>query len=68
MESLGDKLDVDKVVNAPTGLNNFLKEVNNLDFGKLKAVPVNLEKLIDLLSKNVLKNAKFNPLNMKVNN
>ena len=68
MESLGDKLNVDKVVNAPTGLNNFSKEVNNLDFGKLKAAPVNLEKLIDLLSKKVLKNTKFNPLNMKVNN
>ena len=56
------------MVNAPTGLNNFSKEVNNLDFGKLKAAPVNLEKLIDLLSKKVLKNTKFNPLNMKVNN
>ena len=68
MESLCDKSDVDEVVNAPTGLNNFLKEVSNLDFGKLKTVLVDLEKLIELLSKKVLKNTKFNPLNMKVNN
>ena len=43
-------------------------KVNDLDVGKLKTVPVNLKKLIDVVSKEVVKNTKFNTLSTKVNN
>ena len=35
-----DKLDINKLVNVTTSLNNLKKKVDNLDVGKLKTVPV----------------------------
>ena len=35
-----DKLDINKLVNFSTSLNNFKTNVADLDVGKLKTVPV----------------------------
>ena len=43
-------------------------KVNDFDVGKLKAVPVDLKKLSDVVDNEVVKNAKFNTLKAKVNN
>ena len=43
-------------------------KVDDLDVGKLKAVPVNLKKLIDVVVNEVVKNVKFNTLKTQVNN
>ena len=37
-----DKLDIAKLVNVPTSLNNLQTKVDDLDVGKLKADLVNL--------------------------
>ena len=34
-----DKLDINKLTNVPTSLNNLKTEVDNSDVGKLKIVP-----------------------------
>ena len=63
-----DKLDINKLVNVRISLNNLKTKVDYLDAGKLKSVPVDLKKLIDVVANEVVKNAKFNTLNTKVNN
>ena len=40
-----DKLDINRLVNAPTTLNNLKTKVSNLDVGKLKMLPLDLKKL-----------------------
>ena len=62
-----DKLDVNKLADVPTDLNN-IKNVENLDIGKLKSVPKDLKKLSNVVSKENLKTTKFNKLNVKVTN
>ena len=47
-------------------MNNTKTKVDNLDVGKLKAVPVHLKKLSDLVANEVVKNAKFNTLKKKI--
>ena len=41
-----DKLDINKLVNVPTGLNNIKTKVNKLDHGKLETVLVTFKKLM----------------------
>ena len=67
MKTEVDKLDIDKLVNVPTCLNNLKTKVDDLDVGKLKNVPVDLKKLSNLVGNEVVKNTKFNTLNTKVN-
>ena len=43
-----DKLDIGKLVNIPSSLNNLKTKGDDLDIGKLKIVPVGL-KLSDVL-------------------
>ena len=62
------KLDIAKLVNVPTSLNNLKTKVDGLDAGKLKVVPVDLKKLSDVVNNEVVKNAKLNTLKRKVNN
>ena len=62
-----DKLDINKLVNVTTGLNNSKTKVYDLDDDKLKTVPVDLKKLRDVMNKEVVKQM-YNKLNMKVNN
>ena len=61
-----DKLDINKLVNFPTCLNNLKIKVNDLDVGK--TVPVDLKKLSDVVDNEGGKNTKFNTLKTKVNN
>ena len=63
-----DKLDVNKLVNATGGLNNLKTRVDDLDVNMLKTVPLDLKKVSNVVNKKVVKNTKFNKLNMKVNN
>ena len=67
-----DKLDINKLVNVPTSLNNLKTKVDDLNVGKLKTVPLlkktNLKKLSDLIDDEVVKNTKFNTLKTKVKN
>ena len=43
------------MVNVPTSLNNSKKRVDDLNFGKLKTVPVDLKKLSDIVDNEVVK-------------
>ena len=63
-----DTLDINKLVNVPTGLNKLKAKVNDLDVSKLKTVPVDLKKLSDIVDNEVVKNKTFNTLKTKVNN
>ena len=67
MKTEVDKLDIYKLVNVPTGLNNLKTKVDDLDVDKSKTVPTDLKKLSDVGSKEAVKNTKFNKLNTKVN-
>ena len=40
-----DKLNINKLVNVPTTLNNLKTKVDDLDVGKLKIVPIDLKKI-----------------------
>ena len=40
-----NKLDINKPVNVPTSLNTLNTNVDDLDVGKLKTVPVGLKKI-----------------------
>ena len=53
-----DKVSINKLVNVPTGLNNFETKVDDLDFDKLRNVRVDLKKLTDVVSKGVEKKTK----------
>ena len=54
-----DKLDINKLVNVPTSLNNLKTKVDDLDVGKLKTVPVDLKKLSDAVDNEVDKKYKM---------
>ena len=56
------------MVNVPTVLHNLKTKVNNLDVGKLKTVPVVLQKLSDVVDKENVKNTKINTLKTKASN
>ena len=62
-----DKLNINKLVIVPTSLNNFKTEVNVLDVGKSKTVPIGLKKSSGVVKIEVVKNTKINKLNTKVN-
>ena len=63
-----EKLDINRLVHGLTGLNDLKTKVDDLDVHKLNTVPVDLKKLSDVVSKEVVKSTKFNKLNTKVNN
>ena len=66
-----EKLEIAKLVNIPTSLNNSKMKVDDLDVSKLKTVSAYLKKLMylcDVVDKEVVKNTKFNTLKTKVNN
>ena len=60
-------LDINKLVNVPTSLNNLKTKVDNSDVGILKSVSVDLHKLNDVVDNEVVKNTKFNTLKTQVN-
>ena len=51
-----------KLVNVPSSLNNLKTNVDGLDVGNLKTVPVRLKKLSDLVDNEIVKNTKFKTL------
>ena len=55
------------MVNIPTSLNNLKIKVEDLNVGKLKAVPVDLKKLSDVVVNEIVKNTKSNTPKTKVN-
>ena len=67
MKAEVDKLDINKLINVLTSLNNLKTKVKDLDFGKLKTVPVDLKKLSDVADNEIVKITKFNKLKTKVN-
>ena len=62
-----DKLDINKLSNVPTSLNNSKTKVDDLDVGTLKTVPVDLKKLSAIVDNEVVENPKFNKLKRTVN-
>lgn len=44
-----NKLDTNKLINALTDLNDLRAKIDDLDLGKLKMVPIDLEKVSDLV-------------------
>ena len=74
MKAEFDKLDINKLVNVSTSLNNLKLKVDDVDVGKLKTVPADLIKLSDVVDNEVkkiqknTKNTEFNTLKAKVNN
>ena len=67
MKAEVDKQNIKNFVKVPTNLNNSKTKVDDLDVFKLKIVPIELKRLNDVASKEVVKNTKFNKLNTKVN-
>ena len=68
MKAEVDKLDINKSVNVPTSLNNLKTKVGNLDVCKLKTVPIGMKNLSVVVSKEVVKNTRFNTLSTKAKN
>ena len=62
-----DKFDINKLVIAPTSLNNLKTNIDDLDVGKLKTVSINLNKISDAVANEVANNTKFNTLKTKLN-
>ena len=50
-----DKLDIDKLKNIPTNLDNLKSNVDKIDVDKLVPVPVDLGKLSDVVKMMFLK-------------
>ena len=51
-----DKLDITKLVTAPTSGNNLKTKVEQSNVGRLKAAPIDLKKLSDLADNEVFEN------------
>ena len=49
-------------------MNNLKTKVDDLDVGELKTAPIDLKKLSDVVSKEVVKKTVYNKLNTKINN
>ena len=59
MKAEVDKLDINKLNNVPTSLNNLRAKGDDLDVGKLETVSVDLKKLSDVVDNEVVKNTKL---------
>ena len=55
-----DKLDIDKLKNAPSNLSNLKSRKDELDIDKLAAVPVDLSKLSNVVKNDVLTKTEYN--------
>ena len=63
-----DKLDINKLINVPTSLNNLKTKIDDFDVGELKTVAIDLKRLnIVLDKKKAVKKTVYNKLNTKVN-
>ena len=66
MKAEVDKLDINKLVNVPTSLNNLKVKVHDLNIRKLKTIPEDLKKLSDVVDNDVVQNTKFDNLEKKI--
>ena len=55
-----NKLDIDKLKNAPSNLSNLKSRKDKLDIDKLAAVPVDLSKLSNAVKNEVLTKTEYN--------
>ena len=60
LKSNVDKLDIDKLKNAPTNLNDLESKVDKLDVDKLVPVPDDLSKLNDVVKNDAVKKDVYN--------
>ena len=60
LKSNVDKLDVDKLKNVPSNLNDLKSKVDKLDVDKLVPLPVDLSKLGDVMKNDVVKKDVYN--------
>lgn len=67
-ESWRGKLDINKLVNAATILNNLKTKLDDLNAAKSKTVSIDLRKWRDAVGIEVIKNTEFNALNTKADN
>ena len=67
LEADVDKLDINKLANVSTSLNNLIAKADGLDVGKSKTVPADLKKLSGVVANQVVKNTKFSILKTKIN-
>ena len=68
MKAEVDKLNINKLVNELTSLNSLKTKADDLGVGKLKTVPVVLNKLSYVIGNEFVKSAKYSTLKTKVNN
>ena len=68
MKAEADKLNINELVNVPTGLSNSKANGDDLDVGNLKTVPIDLKRLTDIVYRAIVKKLEFNKLNTKLNN
>ena len=61
------KLGINKKVHVTTSFNNVKTNIDDLDVGKLKTVPVDLKQINYVVKNEVVKNTKFITLTTKVN-
>ena len=54
-----EKLDINKMVNVPTSLNNCKTKADDVDVGKLKTVLIDMKELGDVVDKKVVKNKNY---------
>lgn len=67
MKTEVDKLNINKLVNIPTGMINSKTKVDDLNVGKLQTVPIDLKNLNHVVDKTVAKNTEFKTLKTKLN-
>ena len=56
MKAEVEKLEINKLANVPTSLNDLKTKVDDLDVGKLKNILVDLKKLNDVVDNEFVKN------------
>ena len=57
-----DKLDINILTIFPSEMNYFKSKIDKLDVDKLLSVPVDIKKISDVVSKEVVTNIKFNKI------
>ena len=55
MKAEVDQLDINRLVNVPTSLNNLKTKIGDLDIGKFKTVSIVFKKYVMLWVKKLLK-------------
>ena len=61
-------VNINKLDNVPSSLNNLKTKVDGLDFDKLKPVIIDFKQLSDVVIEEVLKRKMYKTLNTRVNN